>query len=628
MSKINYIIREDSLPKMITGESDFDFLETEKILENYPYIVKSMEKEEYYLENEMCFVFDELVYENKVVGFATYEFNDETVLMLTECYIMPEFRGNRIFFNELCKIIFSSSEFGILQPTRNLVELLIDYSFARNVTDEIVASGIEFYFDEFDARSNKKDGLLENIPFTNFYDLKICSSILINGNEVIYHNLLENDLKRHGKRKKLKKNYFKNITELFKKNEDEFEYVVIELEDNLPQEKLGYDEIIGNGEYLSEFMQDMVDNKVISYNQAVKIREELIRKYNSGEITDETIEDEFTMMIINEASDITFEGFQEFLNSTPDDGKDKQALKQFFDIVGDDEKLGEEILKAMITDDEIAFQNLILNAIENNEELYDNLIDLAYEMEDDDEMEVYNDEVLDIESLGLNLGSPYHVGEMWESNDEKYKLDNTFYGKEYPITYDIYIFRVLKSLKKHNNLKIALAAADMDGVMTSYVIESHLFMQEFVSAEVNYDNWDEFANDSLTVKDLKNILRKNNLKTSGKKQDLIDRVAENQIPLDEFKSKKVRVTAKGDEFIHNNLWIDFYENFLDKFDFNDFMKYLDTNEGEFIEITLGYLEKHLKKAKKENDSEYISDCITAQDMISENGENYLKQLYE
>ena len=628
MSKINYVIREDNLGEMITGESDFDFLDTEKILSNYPYIVNSMNKEKYYLENELCFVFDELVYENKVVGFATYEFNDESVLMLTECYIIPEFRGNRIFFNELSKMIFSAPEFGILQPTRNIVELLIDYSFARNVTDDIVISGIDFYLDEFDARSNKKDAISEELQYTNYYDLKICSSILIDDDEVIYHELLENDLRRYGKRKELDNEYFKSITELFKENEDEFEELEMELIDNLPHEKFGYDEIIGDGEDLSKFMQEMVDNKVISYEYAVEIRQELMRKYESGEITDETIEDEFTMMIINGASDfITFEGFQKFLNSVQDEGEDAQALKQFFDIVGSDEKLGEDIFRAMILDDEDEFENIILNAMENNEELYDNLIDLANDFEDNDELEFYDDEYLDMESLGLNLDSPYPVAEMmWGPNDEQYKLDNTFYGKDYPISHDNYMFRVLKSLKKHNNLKIALATADMKGAMTSHAVESLLFMQKFISTEVNYDNWDEFANDSLTVKDLKNILRKNNLKISGKKQDLIDRVAENQIPLDEFTSEKVTVTPEGEEFIQNNPWIDFYYTFLGKFDFNDFVKYLDNNEGEFIEITLGYLEQHLKKAKKEKDSKYITDCISAHDMISENGESYLKSL--
>ena len=149
-------------------------------------------------------------------------------------------------------------------------------------------------------------------------------------------------------------------------------------------------------------------------------------------------------------------------------------------------------------------------------------------------------------------------------------------------------------------------------------------MQDLISDEVNYDNWDEFAHDSLTIKDLKNILRKNNLKISGKKQELIDRIAKNQIPLDDFRSDKAIVTLDGEEFLQQNQWIDFYDTFLEKFDFNDFVKYLDNNDGEFIELVFNYLQEHLKLAEKENNSIYVADCIMAHEMISKAGNDFFK----
>ena len=42
MSKANYVIREDGMPVMITAESDFDFIDSEEILNDYPYITESM----------------------------------------------------------------------------------------------------------------------------------------------------------------------------------------------------------------------------------------------------------------------------------------------------------------------------------------------------------------------------------------------------------------------------------------------------------------------------------------------------------------------------------------------------------------------------------------------------------
>ena len=624
MSKANYVIREDGMPVMITAETDFDFIDSEEILNDYPYITESMNEEEYCLENELCFAFDELLYENKVVGFATFELNDQT-LMLTECYILPEFRGKQIFFNEICKMIFSAPEFGILQPTRNVVELLIDYSFAKKVSDDIVVSGIDFYFNDLDAKSNKREEISHELPLSNYYDLGICSTILVDVGEVIYHDMLENDLGKYGVRKELTEDYFKDTAELFFKNQNEFKKIILELKEELPQEKWGYDVIVGEGEGLSEFMQGIVDNEVVSYDRALEIKQQLITEYESGEITDDDIDERLTALLLGEMPDsMLFEGFQEFLDSPEADGEDMQIMKGFFDAIGDNEELGASIFNAILSDDESEFENLIVNAMNNNEEFSNRFLELA-DGYDENELQLPDGDYLDISSLGLNLDSPYPIAEMmWGPNDEKYKLDDTYYGKDYPISHDIYVFRILKSLKKHNNLKIAMAIAGMKGSMTSHAVESQLFMQDLISDEVNYDNWDEFAHDSLTIKDLKNILRKNNLKISGKKQELIDRIAENQISLDEFRSDKAILTPDGEEFLQQNLWIEFYDKFLGKFDFNDFVKYLDNNDGEFIELSLKYLQEHLKLAESENNSIYAADCIIAQEMISKTGNDFFK----
>ena len=389
--------------------------------------------------------------------------------------------------------------------------------------------------------------------------------------------------------------------------------------------KWGYDVIVGEGEGLSEFMQGIVDNEIVSHDRALEIKQQLITEYEAGEITDDDVDERLTALLLGEMSDsILFEGFQEFLDSPEADGEDMQIMKEFFDVIGANEELGASIFNAILSDDESEFENLIVNAMNNDEEFSNRFLELADDY-DETELLLPDGEHLDLNSLGLNLDSPYPVAEMmWGSNDEKYKLDDTYYGKDYPISHDIYVFRILKSLKKHNSLKIAMAVAGMKGSMTPHAVESQLFMQDLISDEVNYDNWDEFAHDSLTIKDLKNILRKNNLKISGKKQELIDRIAENQIPLDDFRSDKAIVTLDGEEFLQQNQWIDFYDTFLEKFDFNDFMKYLDNNDGEFIELVFNYLQEHLKLAEKENNSIYVADCIMAHEMISKAGNDFFK----
>lgn len=384
MSNVNYVIHEDGMPVMISAESDFDSMDTEEILKDYPYIIESMNNEEYYLENEMCFVFEELVYENKVVGFATFELHDQLTLVLTECYVLPEFRGKQIFFNEICKMIFSAPQFGILQPTRNLVELLIDYSFAKKVNDDIVVSGIDFYFDEWDVKSNMRNEISNETLLSNFYDLGICSTILVDSGEVIYHNLLENDLRKYGERKELTEEYFKGTAELFFKNQNEFEKLLHELKEELPREKWGYEVIVGDGEGLSDFMQEIVDNEIISQNRALEIKQQLIKEYEAGEISDEDIDERVTKLILGEMPDsMLFEEFQEFLDSPEAEDEDIQIMKEFFDMISDNKELGASIFNAVLSDDENEFENLIVNAMNDDEEFSNKFLELV---DDHDEM--------------------------------------------------------------------------------------------------------------------------------------------------------------------------------------------------------------------------------------------------
>ena len=546
-----------------------------------------------------------------------------------------------------------------------------------------------------------------NSVASHFYDTSIHSTVFVDKDIVIYHTQLENDFKRFGPRKKLTDDYFNNITDLFSKNLNEYLGLVYELKDELPEVKMGHDVIIGHGDGLSELLQGFVDNNLASYEKMLEIKKQLVREYEFGQITDDTIEERFTVLLLDYVHEgMSFDDFENFLDSFDSDDEESETVKGFFDLAGDNKELKEDIFNAMLSHDEDKFEKAINNAIDDddefskrfydfidehedlnsdarfddfknfldssdsnedteivedffdligdNEELRDNLFsavmsddenkfeelifnalnddedfsgrffDFVEEYEDEDD---FDDDYIDLNDLNLNFNSPFPIAEMmWGSGGDKYKLDDTFYGKDYPISHDNYVFRVLNYLKKVPILNIALAFTDMEGAMTQHVVEELLFSQNLISDEVNYDNWDEFANESLTVNDLKKILRNNNLKVSGRKQELIDRVAENHLPLDNFKSENVVITPEGEDFIKNNLWIDFYDNFLNRFDFNDFLKYLDNNEGDFIEICLDYVDEHLKLAKKENDGEYVSVCLSCRDLITEVGEKYIKNL--
>ena len=283
MNNYNFVIRESNESKLIFPDADSNYLELELILENeYPYIADAINDENYYIEAGIASFFDEIIYENKVVGFATFDMVSDYEVLLLDCFILPEFRGNRLFFNELEKLIYCGANVSILQPTRNVVELLLDYAFAKKIDDNIVVSAIDFYFDEIDVKSSKNDSSIDyELSSSNFYDLSICSTVLFQDGEIFYHELLENDLVNYGERKKLTFDYFKKIKDLFAQNKNEFNQLAIDLKEELPKTDLDYEDIIGHGEGLSDYMLTFVDDGLISYERALEIKKRLKSEWES-----------------------------------------------------------------------------------------------------------------------------------------------------------------------------------------------------------------------------------------------------------------------------------------------------------------------------------------------------------
>ena len=600
MSKIDYVIRESGLPRLFTAESEWDFLETEEILEEYPYILDSMKREKYYLENELCSFFDEILFENKVVGFATFQLRNMKTLLLTECFILPDFRGKRLFFDEICKMYFVGPEFGILQPTRNVVQLLLDYAFAKNFNDDIVVSAIEFHFDDYDAKSTKNRELDEDeMEPSNFYDLSITSTVFVDGDEVIYHNLLENDLRNGNERKKLDDAYFTNLKKIFSDNADEMNRLAIELKEELPQFQLGFDEYVGRGEGLSELMQGMVDENLITFEEARSIKDQLTREYDSGELTDDMVEQRLlSLLAIDEPSFENMGEFRQLLDSDEMAGSDMSVITDFIDLIGDNDELGNDILKALIAGDESAFQNTITKAMANDDEFMNNFLDLANHYGGESEDGYYMDEF----------------------EDNCYKLDNTEYGKDYPVSYDRQMYHLLDSLNRGADYFMAMNFIESEisshEMLTQLMLHSGLIKTE--GKKIDWIN----RGDSFKKDDLKEILRENNLKISGNKPELLKRLSDNNVAYGET----FKITDEGKNYLKEFSWIEFYEEFLYDFDFDDFYKYKDNHEGKLIDLSLNYLNEHIDLARRIDDVEYLENCVLTKKIISDEGNKFLSDL--
>ena len=179
----------------------------------------------------------------------------------------------------------------------------------------------------------------------------------------------------------------------------------------------------------------------------------------------------------------------------------------------------------------------------------------------------------------------------------------------------LYIFSTLNFLLKHNDLKTAAFFGCYDYTSNTEYVERLVVSDGYVDNSVSYENWDEFANDSLTVPMLKNILRDNDLKVSGRKQELIDRIRENKIPVDNFKTNHVKITQKGHDFLKEHDYIKFYSKFLKKFDFNEFNTFFENHKGNVNELLVDFLDEQIKFASENNDEDKLRYTIPFKYMI-------------
>ena len=213
---------------------------------------------------------------------------------LNNIYILPEFRGNGLFKEELEKTMIEHNKPSIMEPTRFIIELLIKYQYAKKINDNIIASAIELIVPGEHVITNKEIKNEEELS-THFYDLNICAPIhLLNMNNCIiaYSLALNDDIIRYDcieKRSKINDEYFEQIKEFFIKNEVEILKILVELEEKLPLKEFSLEEIIGNDNELSPYIETLIDDAHVTYSKALEIKEQIKEEYEAGMILNESL---------------------------------------------------------------------------------------------------------------------------------------------------------------------------------------------------------------------------------------------------------------------------------------------------------------------------------------------------
>lgn len=289
---MEFLIRDNNTQNVFLSEDAIDLIGLLK--SDYTYIYESILDEDFILKYDTCNLFKELICDRKVVGFCSYDFSREFLTVaLNNIYILPEFRGNGIFLKELERTMAEHNKPSIMEPTRLVVELLIKYGFASRISDSIVASAIEFIVPGSHVTSN---GEYENDELsTHFYDLNMCGAFHIldmNEGRIAYSMPLNYDIIHYDcmeNRVCLDDDYFNEIIEFFKENDVELMRAVLDLEETLPVKKYTLEEVIGDDDNFSEYIESLIEDAHVSYDEAYKIKQQLREEYESGMVLNESL---------------------------------------------------------------------------------------------------------------------------------------------------------------------------------------------------------------------------------------------------------------------------------------------------------------------------------------------------
>lgn len=119
---------------------------------DYIYLLDSMDMEDFEYGDTSFDIFREIVFEGKVVGFASY-MEDKKGLTLMETYVMPEYRGKGL----LCNEISSKNDLKINMPKISLVKALIGCSMADELSDGISVSILPFKVSSYNLKMSGDD---------------------------------------------------------------------------------------------------------------------------------------------------------------------------------------------------------------------------------------------------------------------------------------------------------------------------------------------------------------------------------------------------------------------------------------------------------------------------------------
>ena len=165
------LVFPDNFPIKSKNEFEKNTL-TDILKTDYPHIFEAVTDEKYPIEYEDFSLFKEVHYQNEIAGFITLKILSEKRMSIEEAYIIPDYRGNDIMYDEIIELVCIPNLYLYARrPNYTFVKMLESHGLTNLIEDKMVGCGIDLLADSHDVYTTPETESLYKLdePCEDFY---------------------------------------------------------------------------------------------------------------------------------------------------------------------------------------------------------------------------------------------------------------------------------------------------------------------------------------------------------------------------------------------------------------------------------------------------------------------------
>ncbi len=611
--KYHYKNRKSSDFKLITQQDTKNKTTTELVKQEYPYIYQAMKKENYKIEYDDFEIIQEIIDEDKVVGIIAMINQDalDQTLCINEIYILPEHRNKGLFYQNLLNLLSQPNmTVALRNPSRRIIDLLIEYKFAQKLDNNLVVSYVDFYVDYSKHYTNKKikeyynefqKNYQKEFIRTEYYDLNINSSIFFDIDNILVFNKNPAYIETARLCDSKKENYYQKI------NNVDMVYINVLLEslntidDNIIKfyeeniqrinKYLKVDNILGTKDELTPLFIELLHKNDLTTDDGYKIRKQVINALKRNEIIPKSIVLRTVYLI--------------------------EHYPQEDVIIDKNLELGRDL------EEECPYCNT------NNYSVLEVCRECGYNLQRNNHFEENFPEIISENFFLHQIIPECTIKEEINNKQEKlhdYVPDELFYDEfDKEVVYETQTKMATYQLLKEIEDLVYFDIFDYDGLNSiregsafDYAKKNHL-----IKELKDYRLYFEIMDVCFPIKELKNILENNNQNIDGSREELLERIKRELSPIDIF-GKKYEITKEGTDFLKNHQAYDYFIDNIRQFLFYEFVEFTKHYSGKLIELADSFIDYMEEISIEYNDiRKYHKVVVNKLNNIQKESDEYL-----